>query len=755
MTNSINTMAYIAAAILILVVGDHVALSDDDQLKNELAADSTEASVPAFPGAQGYKAYTPGGRGGRVIAVTSLAAEGRGTLQAALRTKGPRIVVFRVAGTIALQGDIAVTEPFITLAGQTAPGDGICIRGGALRVRTHDVVIRHLRVRVGDHPVGREPGNRDALYVSGSPDEVYNVVIDHCSVSWAIDETLGTWYGASDVTFQWCLISESLLDSLHPEGPHGMGVLFGSSGGQRFTMHHCLIAHHNRRHPRISISKDREPAILDFRNNVIYNFGNTFGIFLGRTHANYIGNTIQKGADSRSRDHLNGDAEKMYLAGNAFRWRPQGLEAGEGMGVVDRPLETPRVSTHAADHAYDLVLRHAGATRPVRDVVDDRVVQETREGTGQLIDSQRDVGGWPHYASGEAPADSDGDGMPDAWEHAHELNPEDAADGKQDIDNDIYTNVEEYLNQTHPRHADKGLEPVHSRVRVQTGNGELRGASAREKGSELQAQAWRKAVDPATREAFLDEVNQSGKEVADWLEMPFVAVDGQTFMMERDDEFDWGPVEVTLCPYQIARCEVTQEQWTAVMGTRPWEGRIYARNDPACPASYISWKDCQVFVERVNASQGSWHYSLPTQAQWDCAARAGTGLLFGIRGDNGRIASDRGRQQLAQQTWSRDNTIETGEPYPHRVGTRQSNPWGIHDLAGNVNEWCQDGGARWYWYDIEAIADPPGPDGGPYRVTRGKSFYRPLAGMLWYSATPHRPNYRTFETGFRLVRTRR
>jgi formylglycine-generating enzyme required for sulfatase activity len=750
-----KTLTYIAMGILLIAMNDHVAFGSEDQDNKDRAGDTTEASVPAFPGAQGFGADTPGGRGGRVIAVTSLDAEGPGTLQAALQAKGPRIVVFHVGGTIELQGDISITEPFITVAGQTAPGDGVCIRGGGIVVRTHDVVIRHFRIRVCDQPEGREPGNRDGLFVSGKPGEAYNVVIDHCSVSWAIDETVGTWYGPTDVTFQWCLISESLHDSLHPEGPHGMGVIFGSSGGQRLSMHHCLIAHHNRRHPRISVLQERNPILLDFRNNVIYNFGNTFGIFLGRTHANYIGNTVQKGADSRDLDHLSSNAEKMYLANNVLTWRPQGLEPSDDMTVIDRPLETAPVTTHAPDQAYELILRHVGATRPVRDVVDDRVIQETRNREGRFIDSQRDVGGWAHYAGGEAPPDSDGDGMPDAWERAQGLNPNNAGDGALDLDGDVYTNVEEYLNQTDPENFEKGIEPAHSSVRVQTGNEELRGASARRKGRQLQERAKRKAVDPDNRKAFLAKWNDSGKEVADFLDMPFVPIEGQTFMMERDDEFDWGPVEVTLSPYEIAKYEVTQKQWTTVVGTQPWSGRTYAKNDPTFPASYISWNDCQVFVERLNAAEGPWRYSLPSEAQWECVARAGTGLLFGIQGDDGRIASDEGRHQLAEQTWSRENTIEEGKEYPQPVGQLQSNPWGVFDLAGNVNEWCQDGGARWYWYDIEAISDPPGPDGGTYRVTRGKSFYRPLAGMLWYSATPHRPSYRTFETGFRLVRTRR
>lgn len=624
------------------------------------------SSVPAFPGAHGYGALTPGWRGGRVIAVTSLEAEGPGTLRAALSVKGLRIIIFRVGGTIELKDEIIITEPFVTVAGQTAPGDGICIRGAGIIVSTHDVVIRHLRVRVGDHPEGPEMEDRDALFVSGTPGEVYIVVIDHCSVSWAVDETMGTWSGGSDVTFQWWLVSESLFDSFHPEGPHGMGVLFGSSGNQRFTMHHCLIAHHHRRHPRINYSGDRGIGKLDFRNNVIYNFGNTFGIFLGKTHANYIGNTVIKGINSESRDHLNGNAEKMYFADNVLTWRSRGLEPTEGMGVIDEPLDAPPVTTHTAGHAYDLVLRYAGATLPVRDVVDDRVVRETWEREGRLIDSQRDVGGWPGYAGGEAPVDGDGDGMPDSWEREHGFNPED-----------------------------------------------------------------------------------------DFLNTSFVPVEGQTFMMERDDEFDWGPVEVTLSPYQVARYEVTQEQWTAVMGTRSWEGRIYATNHPNHPASYISWEDCQVFLEQLNAGQGTWYYSLPTEAQWECAARAGTGLLFGIAGDDGDIATDAGRKKLALQTWSQDNTIEEGEKHPQAVGQLEPNPWGIHDLAGNVNEWCQDVGARWYWHDIEKITDPTSLESGEYRVTRGKSFYRPLDEMLWYSSTAHRPHYRTFETGFRMVRTRR
>src|SRR5690606_17601334 len=182
------------------------------------------APVPAFPGAEGFGAFTPGGRGGRVIAVTTLESDGPGSLRAAVQAKGPRIIVFRVGGLIDMKGGIAIEEPFVTIAGQTAPGDGICLANGSLTIRTHDVVLRHLRVRVGDGPTGGNPENRDALCIAGSGDEAYNIVVDHCSFSWALDENVQTWRGPRDITIQWSITSESLLDSLHPKGRHGKGM---------------------------------------------------------------------------------------------------------------------------------------------------------------------------------------------------------------------------------------------------------------------------------------------------------------------------------------------------------------------------------------------------------------------------------------------------------------------------------------------------------------------------------------------------
>jgi hypothetical protein len=179
--------------------------------------------LPAFPGAEGFGSTTPGGRGGRVIAVTTLNPSGPGSIQEACQARGPRIVVFRVGGVLQLTRSLEVREPFLTLAGQTAPGDGICLRGAGLSIRTHDVIIRGLRLRVGDDPGGPDPENRDGIEIAhNKPGEVYNIVVDHCSVSWAIDENVSTWYECRDITFQWCLIAEALM-----KGSSGFDVGLG------------------------------------------------------------------------------------------------------------------------------------------------------------------------------------------------------------------------------------------------------------------------------------------------------------------------------------------------------------------------------------------------------------------------------------------------------------------------------------------------------------------------------------------------
>jgi hypothetical protein len=235
----------------ILAAAAGLALVDASLGSLGAPAPAASSTLPAFPGAEGFGSHTPGGRGGRVIEVTHRGAEGPGSLRAAVEATGPRIVVFRVGGIIDLEGGLAIRNPFITIAGQTAPGDGICLANGPLTINTHDVVVRYLRVRPGDGPGGGNPENRDCLGIAGPGDQVHNVIVDHCSFSWGLDENVQTWYGPRDITVQWCISSESLDDSLHPKGPHGKGMILGSEDNT-ITVHHCLLAHNSDRNPLIN-----------------------------------------------------------------------------------------------------------------------------------------------------------------------------------------------------------------------------------------------------------------------------------------------------------------------------------------------------------------------------------------------------------------------------------------------------------------------------------------------------------------------
>jgi len=409
----------------------------------------------AFPGAEGFGASTPGGRGGRVVVVRNLDDSGPGSFRDAVGAPGPRTVVFRVGGLITLLRKVVIAEPFLTIAGQTAPGGGICFRGQPVELLTHDVVVRHLRFRPGDVS-GAEV---DALSVgSGSR----RVVLDHCSAGWSVDESLSLSSDVADVTVQWCLIAEALDRSVHRKGPHGYGSLVRATGG--VTLHHNLWAHNAARNPRLGDDYGRPPwPLFDVRNNVIYDYG---GIASGMTgdnlRANYVGNYVRPGPSSDTKRGVivltDTAAVSYYVAGNVVEGRPA-LTAdnrlvfdrvdASGRRLVtlfDDPFETPPVLTTDAVQALQQVLAGVGATRPRRDAVDSRVVREVEARSGRIIDSQQEVGGWPAYASGPAPADADADGMPDDWERAHGLDPADSADGPR-AGRDGYTNLEVYLNE--------------------------------------------------------------------------------------------------------------------------------------------------------------------------------------------------------------------------------------------------------------------------------------------------------------------
>jgi hypothetical protein len=395
-----------------------------------------------------------------MIHVTNLADSGPGSLREAVDAPGPRIVVFDVSGTIRLTKKLAIEEPFITIAGQTAPGDGICLRDATLVVGTDHVVIRYLRCRLGDEGRGG-----DAVSIGAGR----HIILDHCSASWSSDEVLSSSTGEprlSDLTVQWCFITEAL----NPEN-HGYGSLIRGCRGARYSYHHNLYTHNRGRNPRPGNYDDRNPhdedpegLLLDFRNNVIYNWGGGHAGYNADkksvTRLNYVGNYLVPGADSSARGKAYEEGStynRGYFAGTYYGHRlpddPWSLVTFDGWNAgqisaykQSEPFETGPIVTQDAPAAYEAVLESGGASLPRRDAVDQRIVEDVVKGTGRIIKSQSEVGGWPDLRSAAALRDSDGDGMPDVWEQQHGLNPSDAADGPRDRDGDGYTNVEDYLN---------------------------------------------------------------------------------------------------------------------------------------------------------------------------------------------------------------------------------------------------------------------------------------------------------------------
>jgi pectate lyase len=434
--------------------------------------------APAFPGAEGFGMWTVGGRGGRVIEVTSLADRGPGTLREAFEAKGARIVVFRVGGLITLQTPLTISEPYITVAGQTAPRDGICIQGETTNINTHDVIMRYMRFRRGNL-VRRD----DAL--GGYPQR--NIIIDHCSASWGLDENLSMYRWmrpvpgsdnrikspVEDMTIQWCISSEALDTYGHAFG--------GTWGGKNCSFHHNLFACNTGRNPSIGWCDG-----LDYRNNTIFNWRHRTMDGGGDGMINVVNNYYKAGPaanrgairwrickpdgrfDAEGRPHFG----KWHVAGNVVEDNEEVTADNWAGGVqlevepnrVDEvlvsikmiePFAAPAITQQSAADAFKLVLDGAGATLPKRDAVDARVTNMVRTGqvtfgTG-IIKSPTDVDAWPKYSDvGKAPIDSDHDGMPDEWETKYGLNPNDASDGAEDRDNDGFTNVEEYINGTDP-----------------------------------------------------------------------------------------------------------------------------------------------------------------------------------------------------------------------------------------------------------------------------------------------------------------
>ena len=390
----------------------------------------------AFPTAEGFGAAAKGGRGGDVYHVTNLNDTGPGSLRAGIQTAtGPRTVVFDLSGTIQLASALAINKPFLTLAGQTAPGDGITVAGWTTRVvNTHDVIVRYLRFRAGDGNCPRMQD--DSLQVDRSQD----VILDHVSASWSIDETLSVT-NSDRITVQWSFIASSLNRSCHEKGEHGYGTLLRYGSGS-VSFHHNLYAHHRSRNPRLG-----DNVGLDFVNNVIYNHGGEAGYSgpadEGTPRLNYVGNYIVAGpstsASRRLRAFLGGATQtRIFQKGNLIDGNlnamRDGSDTGWAMFAGEFTRETARfdfapVKTDDAATAYQRVLESAGASL-VRDAVDRQTAAEVAAGTGKLIDSQKEAGGFPDLKSRPAPLDTDQDGIPDAFDQ----NPRDASDGPRQLE---------------------------------------------------------------------------------------------------------------------------------------------------------------------------------------------------------------------------------------------------------------------------------------------------------------------------------
>ena len=406
----------------------------------------------AFPTAEGFGKYTVGGRGGAVYEVTNLNNSGAGSLRAAVQASGARTVVFRVSGTINLSSRIDINNPYITIAGQTAPGDGICLKNYKLNINTNEVIIRYIRVR---------PGNGGDLDDAISNRYNKNIVLDHVSASWSSDETMSLYHGEK-TTIQWCMITESMnFDN------HGFAAIWGSDSS---TYHHNLIAHHRGRAPRWASGCKN----VDYRNNVIYNWylyncnggeAHQVGdVRFNFAHINMIANYYKSGPASGSKSQIadpgsrdgDADAGQWWFSDNfvvgypnvtADNWK--GVTTSRDAYKLAEPWPAMAINQQTAEEAYQLVLANAGAILPKRDSVDLRVIEEVRNGTATygtgIINSQSEVGGWPALSSTTAPADGDNDGMPDDWEDANGLDKTVAAD-RNGIGADGYTNLEIYLN---------------------------------------------------------------------------------------------------------------------------------------------------------------------------------------------------------------------------------------------------------------------------------------------------------------------
>ncbi len=446
-----------------------------------ITASTSNAQQLAFPGAEGFGKNATGGRGGKVATVTNLNDAGEGSFRHALEQfpGKPLTIVFNVSGIIELKSKVQIKRSNLTIAGQTAPGDGICfkdnsllINGAAMGGNHGNIIIRYIRSRPG--------GTLKTGLYGFDLENCHDVIIDHCSFSWA-NEECAALYDTKNTTVQWCIVSEGLYEAGHMKGHRSYG---GVWGGQYASYHHNLIAHQNSRAVRFNGARAHDTmAIVDYRNNVIYNWGNANAAYGGEVNiaggvsqVNMVNNYYKPGPATPSTlkfVHANYDAAKAkgigewYLAGNLMigdaaltKNNFKAVDLSEG-GHPEKALSknefpvSAALPVESATAAYEAVLKYSGAIFPLRDAVDTRIVHETRTGTASgmgsfgkagIIDSPTAVGGWARIAVIKGAKDSDGDGMPDDWEKRHQLNFMNAEDGNT-LDSSGYTMLEVYLNE--------------------------------------------------------------------------------------------------------------------------------------------------------------------------------------------------------------------------------------------------------------------------------------------------------------------
>ncbi len=721
------------------------------------------AQIPAFPGAEGYGSTTPGGRGGKVLSVTTTEdylpgkeAPIVGSFRWAVEQPGARIVVFKVSGTIDLKADISIWYPYLTIAGQTAPGDGICIKRYGVVFYTHDIIVRHMRFRAGELT---KTANYSVLLINAN-----NIIFDHCSVSWALAGNLSSFGNVHNLTIQWSIISESLANSFHPKGSHSMGSLFYGAGG--FTVHHTLLANNGSRNPRVHLIQ------LDWRNNVTYNWG---GRAAYQTEApccfNYADNYFKPGPNTtptaiKSIFSAGDSLAKIYIARNFIEGNPQ-LTADNTLAmntptnyegdpatlrqdiVVDKPFPSVPLNLDTPQVAYERVLAGAGATLPRRDAADVRVTEGVKSGQGRIPDSTGEIGGWPELKSQKAPPDSDNDGMPDEWEIRYGLNPNSPDDANEDADGDGYTNIEEYINGTDPNAADQ-VPASWNYANIK--NAQLVAIELYHKGDYRWKEYQDEKANGMTRykaaAASLLKVDLSAapsrlpKEIVVNLDgksrITFVKIPAGSFMMGspeseggRDIEHPQHKVNISKTFY-MATTLVSTEQYFAVMRefAKP---RVMTDANRNLPAHEVNWYEASDYCEILSSCTG-YKFRLPTEAEWEYACRAGTTTAF----NNGRntITSDEAHFNAEEAT--RYNPKGENRGGFVDVASFKPNAWGLYGMHGNQTEYCQDLAYR--KYTAGEVTDPINlTEGGGGRVMRGgrgtsKAEYIRSANRMNYAA---------------------